>query len=134
MMMIFHCSRNAKNEDLSKYERNMGIINTIMFMLGMNGSNFSRKEKDRILEVIEEYEAHVLRCRRFYDECDNMSKWLHERLGQRIYVKLTALYHRYGFYSKKINITRNGLFFWSTTDFSSRLKAVELLRVALIND
>lgn len=40
----------------------------------------------------------------------------------------------YGFYSKKINTTRNGLFFWSTTDFSSRLKAVELLRIAIIND
>ena len=60
MMMIFHCSRNAKNEDLSKYERNMGIINTIMFMLGMNGSNFSRKEKEKILEVVKEYEKHVL--------------------------------------------------------------------------
>ena len=96
-----------------------------MFMLGMNGSNFSRKEKDKILEVVRKYEKHVLECKRCYDECDNMSKWLHERLGQSVYSKLTALY---------LNTTRNGLFFWSTTDFSSRLKAVELLRVAIIND
>lgn len=27
-----------------------------MFMLGMNGSNFSRKEKDKILEVVKDYE------------------------------------------------------------------------------
>lgn len=41
-----------------------------MFMLGMNGSNFSRKEKDKILEVVKEYEKHVLECKRCYDECD----------------------------------------------------------------
>lgn len=112
----------------------MIIINTIRFLLGMNGSNFSRKEKDKILEVVKAYEKHVLECKRCYDECDNMSKWLHERLNVKAYHRLTVLYHRYGFYSKKINTTRNGLFFWSTTDFSSRLKAVELLRVAIIND
>lgn len=112
----------------------MRIINTIRFLLGMNGSNFSRKEKDKILEVVKAYEKHVLECKRCYDECDNMSKWLHERLDVKTYHRLTILYHRYGFYSKKINTTRNGLFFWSTTDFSSRLKAVELLRVAIIND
>lgn len=133
-MMTSLCSRNARNGDLSKYERKMGIVNTIKFLLGMNGSNFSRKEKDKILEVVKAYEKHVLECKRCYDECDNMSKWLHERLDVKTYHRLTVLYHRYGFYSKKINTTRNGLFFWSTTDFSSRLKAVELLRVAIIND
>lgn len=105
-----------------------------MFMLGMNGSNFSKKEKDKILEVVKEYEKHILECRRCYDECDNMSVWFHERLNEETYSKLITMYHKYGFYVKKINTTRNGLFFWGTTDFSSRLKAVELLRVAIIND
>lgn len=114
--------------------KSMGIIKSIMFVLGMNGSNFSRKEKDRILEVIEEYEAHVLRCRRFYDECDNMSKWLHERMDVKTYQRLTVLYHRYGFYAKKIKTTRNGVFFWGTTEYIARLRAVDMLRVAIIND
>lgn len=133
MMMIFHCSRNAKNEDLSKYERKMGIVNTIKFLLGMSGSNFSRKEKDKILEVIKEYEKHVIECRKCYDECDNMGKYLYDRLKTGTYSKL-EIYHNHDFYSKKIKTTRNGLFFWGTTDFGSRLKAIEMLRVAVIND
>lgn len=103
-------------------------------MLGMKVSNFSREEKERILEVIEEYEAHVLWCSRLCNECENMSKWLHERLDAKTYHRLTVLYHRYGFYAKKIKTTRNGLFFWGTTEYVPRLRAINLLRVAIIND
>lgn len=132
--MIFHCSRNAKNGDLFRYERNMGVIKSIKFLLGMNGSNFGKREKERILEAIKDYEKHILECKKMYDECENMGKWLHERLDEDTYSKLITIYHRYGFYEKKIDTTRNSLFLWGTTEYYSRLKAVEMLRVAIIND
>lgn len=112
----------------------MGIIKSIKFLLGMSGSNFTKREKNSILIVLEEYKEHIFECVVCYDECDNMSLILHEELEEVTYSKLTTLYHNYSFYSKKISATMDEPWFWRTTDYLSRFRAVEMLRTAVIND
>lgn len=112
----------------------MGMIRRIKYALGFSGANFTRKEKDCILEAIREYEKHIMGCWRYCDDCDNMNAWLKERLNYRVYVVLVIKYHNYSFYKQKISKTEDFNYMWSPTDFISRQRACELLRNAVIND
>ena len=116
----------------------MGMIRRIRYALGFSGANFTRKEKDCILEAIREYEKHIMGCWRYCDDCDNMNVWLRDRLREklnnRVYVVLVIKYHNYSFYRQRIPKTEEGDYMWSPTDFVSRQRACKLLRIAVIND
>lgn len=96
-----------------------------------NGKHFTRDEKEQILHLIRCYEEEVYWCQSHNCKCSGFCFYLN-LFGR--YEYLCALYHNRAFYSGKTRLTVKNRYFWDRKDYNSRLKAIELLREAIIKD
>lgn len=96
-----------------------------------DGKNFTRKEKKQILRILNKYEEHIIKCEKENKECHGLCGYLQD---SNKYYTLCDLYHNRDFYREHTKVTTESRYYWRRKDYVSRMRAVQLLRDAVIND
>lgn len=117
-----------------------------------DGKNFKKAEKEAVLSAIKhafdyyEYKAHfdsriMSTCPLLYNGIESfVAKIMPVSQEYYVYIeilftKVRAHYHNPEFYQNKgLNTQQHSLFWWDLKDVESRLKAMDILEQAIIND
>lgn len=111
------------------------LISFLRYKLKLGVKLFSRSDKRMIITYLSFYERALLSDRLKMNPCYNLSYFMYSNVSEDIFEKFKLKYLNVDYLSQYMNIQYpDALFWWPAYDYESRLKAVGILRHAIIND